>query len=884
MVMAWIFGLLRQRGKAIIAASLGVGLAVCLLAVLGLFVTHSSGTMTERAITNVGPYWQVELVGTTDGTSALENLKAVVSSDKIERVDYADVTGFKAELGGTVQSTGAGKVVGVAPSYFTSFPKHGRLLAGKLEGPLLAQQTAANLHAGPGDKVTISRIGQPTSEVTIAGIVEMPSADQFFQIVNGASQTARNAPPDNILLLPPDQWESLFAQQLQNLPQTAHRQIHTSFNVAGLPTDPVEAYVQTTGLSNNLLAKLAGEGVVTNNLAARLDGVRLDSLFAKVLFLFLGLPGAIVALLLTVVLLQAGAERRRQEIGLMQLRGFTTRRILGLSCIEGAMIGLLGLGIGIAMAHFITRFALRLPLAEGRLFWFALAAGLGLASAIAAVALPTYFLTRKTVAANLAAYSQSAGSNPAWRRLWLDVVFLTIAAFILWQSATTGYRVVTAPEGVATATVDYKAYLAPGLMWVGAALLLMRLSALYLKSGAGSLAAIIKPIAGRFAGLATASLVHERARITKGIVLVALAMSFATSTAIFNTTYQQQAAVDAALTNGADVAVTGSIDQPASQVLDKIKTIAGVAVVQAMQHRFAYVGTDLQDLYGIDPAHIGEATPLSNAYFQNGNTAVVLRQLQDVQDGVLVSAETVTDFQLKPGDKINLRLRNVSDGAYHVVPFTFIGVVREFPTAPTDSFLVANADYVAKQTGISTAETLLIKSSIAPHDLAVAITKALPATTPLKVSDVSEASHRIGSSLTSVDLRGLTKLELIFAVPLVAGALGLVFALGLAERRRNFAILLALGASTRQLGAFLWSEALVIYGIGVSTGFAIGCLLAWVLIKLMTHVFDPPPDTLAVPWLYLGLLALAGLIAMAASVLLQLSKRNVPLSFAIRES
>ena len=883
MVVAWVFGLLRQRGNAIMAASLGVGLAVCLLAVLGLFVTHSSGSMTARAISNVGPYWQVELVGTTDTASALESLKAVVNADKTERVDYADVTGFTASIGGTVQSTGAGKVVGLSPSYFKTFPKQGRILAGTSDGPLLAQQTAANLHAGPGDKITISRIGQPQTEVTIAGIIEMPSADQFFQIVNGTAQTARNAPPDNVLLLPPDQWESLFAQQLENLPQTAQRQIHANFSAADLPADPVEAYVRATGLSNNLLAKLAGEGVVTNNLAARLDGVRQDSLFAKVLFLFLGLPGAIVALLLTVVLLQAGAERRRQEIGLLQLRGFTTSRILGLSCLEGVMIGLLGLCLGIAAAHLLTTFWLRLPLAVDRVFWFALAGGLGFLSAIAAIALPTFMLLRKFVSQNLTASPPSSVTNPAWQRMWLDVAFLAIAALILWQSSTTGYRVVTAPEGVATATVDYKAYLAPGLMWVGATLLLMRLAASYLRSGAGSLTAITKPIAGRFAGLSAASLVHERGRITKGIVLVALAMSFATSTAIFNTTYQQQSAVDAALTNGADVAVVGNIDQPASQVQSKLQSINGVAAIQTMQHRFAYVGTDLQDLYGIDPAHIGEATPMSDAYFENGNAAATLQQLQKVEDGILLSDETVTDFQLKQGDKINLRLRNASDGAYHVVPFTFIGVVREFPTAPTDSFLVANASYVAKQTGISTAETLLIKSSIAPHDLASAITKALPVTTPLKVSDVSEASHRIGTSLTAVDLQGLTRLELAFALPLVAGALGLVFALGLAERRRNFAILFALGATAKQLGAFLWSEALVIYGIGVTAGLGIGCLLAWVLVKLMTHVFDPPPDTLAIPWLYLALLALAGLVAMMASVLLQLRKGNVPLSFAIRE-
>ena len=67
-----------------------------------------------------------------------------------------------------------------------------------------------------------------------------------------------------------------------------------------------------------------------------------------------------------------------------------------------------------------------------------------------------------------------------------------------------------------------------------------------------------------------------------------------------------------------------------------------------MQHRFAYVGNDLQDLYGIDPAHIGEATSMSNAYFGG----VTRRSRSGAQpDGVLVSDETANDFQLRPGDR-----------------------------------------------------------------------------------------------------------------------------------------------------------------------------------------------------------------------------------------
>ena len=46
-----------------------------------------------------------------------------------------------------------------------------------------------------------------------------------------------------------------------------------------------------------------------------------------------------------------------------------------------------------------------------------------------------------------------------------------------------------------------------------------------------------------------------------------------------------------------------------------------------MQHRFAYVGTDLQDLYGIDPATIGRAATMSDAYFGSGDAAATLAAL-----------------------------------------------------------------------------------------------------------------------------------------------------------------------------------------------------------------------------------------------------------------
>ena len=101
-------------------------------------------------------------------------------------------------------------------------------------------------------------------------------------------------------------------------------------------------------------------------------------------------------------------------------------------------------------------------------------------------------------------------------------------------------------------------------------------------------------------------------------------------------------------------------------------------------HRYAYVGADLQDLYGIDPRSIGKATTMANAYFNNRDAETTLAKLAATRDGVLVSEETVQDFQLQPGDTVNLRLQSAADHQYHVVPFTFVGVAGEFPTAPKD--------------------------------------------------------------------------------------------------------------------------------------------------------------------------------------------------------
>jgi putative ABC transport system permease protein len=303
--------------------------------------------------------------------------------------------------------------------------------------------------------------------------------------------------------------------------------------------------------------------------------------------------------------------------------------------------------------------------------------------------------------------------------------------------------------------------------------------------------------------------------------------------------------------------------------------IAAVSKVEPVQHRYAYVGADLQDLYGVNPKTIVGAGKLQDAYVAGGSASSLFARLAAQPDAILVSAETVKDFQLLPGDQLTLRMQDTRTNRYADVRFHYAGVVKEFPTAPRDSFLIANATYVAKMTGSDAVSTFLVDANgNNPQVIADRLRTALGTTAT--VTDITSSRTIVGSSLTAVDLAGLTRVELAYALALAVAASGLTLWLGLAERRRIFAIAAALGARARQVGAFVWIEATIIAVAAVVLGGLGGWALTNLLVKVLTGVFDPAPAALTVPVGYLAIVAavLVGAVAVAARAGIVASQRD----------
>jgi putative ABC transport system permease protein len=863
----WLRGLVAHRRWRLAATAAGVAVGVALLASIGTFLSSTTSKMTQRASDRVAVDWQVAAAPNSDAGKVLAQVKGFPGVKRTAVARFADTAGLQTSTGGSVQRTGAGKVLGLSDGYSKAFPGEVRVLAGNGTGTLLAQQTAANLHARPGDSVRIARPGLPPATVKIDGIVDLPSADALFQKVGAPVGAQAQAPPDNVILLPQSVFQRVEGPVAAARPELVQTQIHTAL-ARNLPGSPSAAFTQVSGHARNLETKLAGGGLVGDNLGSALDQARKDALYAQILFLFLGVPGAVLAALVTAAIASAGADRRRRDAALLRTRGASTRHLTRLALAEALLSGAVGVALGLGAALLIGQAAFgSASFGAGTVAgaaWAGGAALAGLGIAALAIVLPAWRDARSMTVAGQRRQVGRRDRAPWWARYGLDFAALGGAALVYWQASKNGYNLVLAPEGVPQVSVNWYALAAPVLAWIGGGLLTYRLADLVLVRGRTPLARLFRPLAGELAPTVAGTMARQRRMLAGALTLVALTAAFAASTSVFNSTYKQQAEVDARLSNGADVTVTES---PGSRVgpegAAKLAKVSGVRSVEPLQHRFAYVGADLQDLYGVRTNTIGAAGKLQNAWFQGGSAKSLMEKLRTQPDSVLVSAETVKDFQLNPGDQVRLRLQDGRTKQFHTVPFHYAGVAKEFPTAPTDSFLVANADYVAQKTASPAVGTFLLQTDgTSPKTVASAVRTQVG--TSAKVTDLVDQRKVIGSNLTAVELSGLTKVELGFALALAAAASGLALGLGFRERRRTFAIASALGARGRQLGSFVWSESAFVTAGGLIFGVAIGGGLSLMLVKVLTGVFDPPPDVLSVPWGYLT--SVGGLICVSVAV------------------
>jgi len=835
MTVRYLLQSLRRRGWETVAAAVAVAMTVAFLASMGSFVSQTGARLTIRAADRVPVDWQVQVTPGSDRAAALKALNGVPGLAGARSVDYAKVPGLRSVSATGTHTTGSAYLVALPADYTVFAPSEVRPLSGSPTGVLLQQQTASNLAAAPGARVTVLGSGRTA---TVDGVVDLPNADSFFQVVGAPAGSGASAPPDNVLLVPSAALAKLVGHA------TVVHQVHVRLDHSSLPADPAKASDEVTQRANHYVAAVAGGALVGDNLEVSLSAAREDATYARMLVLLLGIPGLVLSGVVTALVISLRNDRQRRDLALLRLRGVTPRRAATLLGLTAVGDGLLGATLGWLGALGAIKLALGRAAAPSWT-WLAIAAVVGVLLAVVVELAPVARLRRGgSPTVHEGVNSLVAPRSPLALRLGLDVVALVASAVVFWLTARAGYQVVVVPEGVPVVSVNYAALLAPALAWPGLALLTWRMTALVLN----------RPIrlpatdpAGTMPDLRREVVRRRRLQVARGATGLAVAVAVTVSASVFTHTYDQQARVDTALTVGSDVAVTTAPDSTTS--LDPaLAQVAHVTAVEKVSHRLVYVGPDLQDLYGIEPATIGRAAPLQDAFTPGSSVKTVLADLAKTPDGALLSQETLHDYQLHTGDLVRMRLRNKAS-SFVTVPFHVVGVVTEFATAPRDSFVLANRSYITKMTGLSAIQTLLIRT-----DQPRLVAAQLHAPAGALVNDITAPRVAVpsASGLAASSLNGLSTLILTFGLLLAAASSGLVLIVGAAQRRRALVALGVLGANARQRAGFLWTEARAIVVAGLAGGAIAGAIIATELVKVLNGIFDPAPQSPAVPWMILG--------------------------------
>jgi putative ABC transport system permease protein len=845
--------------------------ATALLGSMLLFVGDSLKQMSAGAVRSVPLDWQGPLTSQKAARTVAARTASQAGVLAAVPAATAPLEGAStASAAGTTRS-GSGSVLAVPPGYGRHIHTF-RMLQGSLKPGqvVLDQQMAATLRAQIGGKVRLQATpkGAPVA-YTVSGVAVVTSPDVLFQPLNPQLGPAPAQPPANVAILPLDTFARSYAPLLRSITpasvgssvqpgaQTGVQwQVQAQLDPRPLSAgSPTKAYRLENQTRNRVERSLPGQVQFVDNLGDHLNTAAGDALYAVALYILLAVPGALIALGLAYLAALGTVERDRRDLALLRARGASRRDLLALAVIEstalGALAGIAGGALAVAAVAALVPGGVQLT--AGRI---ALVAGacILLASAGAAAARigAAASVLRSRVADSRRGVQRTG--RPLWQRLYVDIACLAVSGLVYWLTVRTGFSAVVNPDSNPTLSLSVYMFFAPALLWIGATLLLVRLRGRLLSWAAARAAG------GRASNVRSFLLASAGRRgpaINRGLVVVGLLLAFAVSLGIFTATWDQQASVDAQLTLGADVVATAPPGQVAKTGIEKkIARVPGVAATTALDHSYAYVGPDLQDTYGIDPSTFTRATTLRDSYFIGDSANGAMQKLRNTPDGILVSKETITDYALKPGDLLKLRVLDRSTGRFRVVPFHVVGTVQEFPSAPKDSFMVTNLAHLERASHGAGPNVVFARASQNPVAVAARVKRATLRDGTI-VKDIREQTAQTVSSITTVNLDRISRIEEVFSVLLAAGAMALFVALAVAERRHEFATMAAVGASLRRIAAFLWSEAALVLAAGAALAAGLGWLLAKMLVAMLTHAFDPPPDHLAIPWGFLGELAAA---------------------------
>ncbi|MFN2237383.1 MAG: FtsX-like permease family protein [Anaerolineales bacterium] len=559
-------------------------------------------------------------------------------------------------------------------------------------------------------------------------------------------------------------------------------------------------------------------------------------------------------------------ERQRNEIAILRSRGATPIQILGLTALEGLILGIISLAISLPLAIQLTRI-----MAQTRSFLELGEANSGLRVAISsssvqigfaaiglvllAMVIPAMGAARHTIIS----YKQETGrvaKSPWWQRAWVDVFLFIPAAYgtyLLQQQGRIAILDNASSTGVNDPFQNPLLFLVPALAIFALTLFSLRL---------------IHPVMGlisRLAGLTkntSLTLASRQLARTPGsyhtpLIILILTVSLSSYTASLAYTLDEHLSDQAYYENGADIQFldTGSTnttssgfgqnnsaaDEPNVWVfipVDEYRDIEGVEGV-ARLGRYAATGISKAEnltngfYIGVDRVDFPQVAFWRDD-FADQSLGSIMNSLAIEQSGVLVDQRLLDQGGYEIGDTLSPVISMYGNNLQ--VDMKIVGAFDLFPTWYPEQgpLLVGNLDYLFQQMGGEFPYRVLldVNKGMDPRNVASADTHGIP----MRFLSWNTPVDNIDEAKSKPDRQGLLGFLFIgFATAALLTVLAFLLHMVFSFQRRfiELGVLRAAGLSMGQMTGYLVWELAFLIMIGGVVGTILGYLASVTFIPFM---------------------------------------------------
>jgi putative ABC transport system permease protein len=614
------------------------------------------------------------------------------------------------------------------------------------------------------------------------------------------------------------------------------------------------------------------------------------------MFLFLGLPGLLLAGVLAAYAGAVLAATQRREHALLRLRGadrgqvrrmllYRTVMLAGSGAVIGTLVGLIACAVVLG----------RSSIWSASLTSLAVSASLSVVAGLLVTGLALYLPSRRALDREVTGESRALAvdEDPPWRRHHLDLIAAGLTAVSAVAAQMLG--LFEAPRGNVTHGVhsDLRSYmlLLPIAGWLAGITLGARLS----EATAHRTPIPSPPRFGRTVpGLLSRTISRRSRQLFVGVLVTGLVVGIGTGLAVFASSYQQAKVADARFTVGSDLRVTPS---PLSTRSHPASYAAGLAVVPGVSSVTPVVAglenstlrsdfnSDAYASAAIDPAGYARTANPPDELFVGTTAREALHALAGHPNNVLLDEEAAHFLELKVGDTAQLLMAR-GTSAQRMRTVHVVAIFTRLPAFPEGVNVVMNLGYYRAQTGLTDVDFFLASTRGTGHaasGVADAITAGPGARDRLSVDSTSTSVNRDESSLTSLNTAGLLRLDSFFTLMMSVAVIAIfVFAMIL-HRRKEYVVLAAQGLPAARVFALLLGETALVSLGGLLVGLAVGSGIGTLFVRVLTPLFILSPDVVFAlsDLVRLVSLVLASMLLAAGAAYLMI--RSLPPSEVLRD-